>query len=939
MLGRLIKRLVGSGATRPETSASPELDQGRALFKQDRFMEAETCFRSALAGDPANAAARFYLCVALQRQGRLIEALREGLEAVKARPEERSWQDSIKYISVDAGKAEGVQASRSEAARRPDCAALLALGNALREAELADEAERAYRQAVALEPESPFAWRRLGGLLAAHDRWNEADACFSKSAAAGMTPDHLVRINESFLRGLDAPAPALLPATMDPGANHAAPEDAELVILVSGDSTYIRRFAPALIQSLGENAGLRCLFHAHVLDPEPDIPAMIGACGAGSSVPVAVSSERLPEGLAGDLVKTHCACARFRHLPALLARYNRPVMVLDLDVLVNGPLRLLLQRLGGHDVAMVRWHATRWDPWDALFASVSLYQPSAGGLRFAARASRYVAHFLDSGAALPAHPWQRAEYWFLDQVALFAARAASSLAADCSITWLPIHTMKVAHAVDEIPAASDAESPLWTVTFHVHDRAGAATPAAFTPQARNTKTDLARAMEAYKENRLEDAERLFRDIIQADPANAEAHFYRAASLVKLERSFDAARSALQAFRLAPGKIEWILSITNIVDRAGSGMDTASCQREIEAHGDCVAYLGMGQCLRQHGELQRAEAALRQALALEPSQPFAQRRLASLLAVLGKADEADALYQASAGMRLKPDAMLRLSAAWTEKTARQARSGARERAWAWHAPAPEHGAGLVVYAGGDSAYLRRFAGPLMESIRRNAGEPCRLHLHAIAPEPGLAEDLLARAGRCGLSLALTHGQEPDWLAGLGREARRTYYASVRFLLVPDLMEHYRAPLLLLDLDQLVVGPLRHIRQAMGDGDAGFVRWHPFLYEPWDQFWASMMWFAASAQSLDFARMLAAYIDRYIDARQLQWYLDQCAIFAAQAWARGRGARFTYLPPALAHLAEPGEHAFAPASAVIWSAIASLAEKEPLFNSPPFSDYLV
>ena len=91
--------------------------------------------------------------------------------------------------------------------------------------------------------------------------------------------------------------------------------------------------------------------------------------------------------------------------------------------------------------------------------------------------------------------------------------------------------------------------------------------------------------------------------------------------------------------------------------------------------------------------------------------------------------------------------------------------------------------------------------------------------------------------------------------------------------------------------------------------------------------------------DAAKDIPATWERFFREGRLHWYLDQCALFSAHAVCRNQGVRFAYLPPALAHLAGPGAAAFAPAQAVVWSAIASLVEKEPLFSSRPFTDYLV
>ena len=60
---------------------------------------------------------------------------------------------------------------------------------------------------------------------------------------------------------------------------------------------------------------------------------------------------------------------------------------------------------------MVRWHPTRWEPWEHFCASAIYAAPTAAGESFLDNTALYIAHFLGRGSPV----------WYLDQIALFAA--------------------------------------------------------------------------------------------------------------------------------------------------------------------------------------------------------------------------------------------------------------------------------------------------------------------------------------------------------------------------------------------------------------------------------------------------------------------------------------------------------------------------------------
>ncbi|MFM9969353.1 MAG: FkbM family methyltransferase, partial [Burkholderiales bacterium] len=70
------------------------------------------------------------------------------------------------------------------------------------------------------------------------------------------------------------------------------------------------------------------------------------------------------------------------------------------------------------DAAWIRMHDTRWDPWDAENACVAWFLPTPGGMAIA----REIKDYIEGEVAAGRSPW------FLDQIALFAARSRATRA-------------------------------------------------------------------------------------------------------------------------------------------------------------------------------------------------------------------------------------------------------------------------------------------------------------------------------------------------------------------------------------------------------------------------------------------------------------------------------------------------------------------------------
>ncbi len=111
--------------------------------------------------------------------------------------------------------------------------------------------------------------------------------------------------------------------------------------------------------------------------------------------------------------RTYYACARLRALPHLLALYQAPILVTDMDVGLSAPPDPIWQALGTADCGLIRFPAQSQPLWQEFFLALAAFRPSASGRRFAAMLAAYVEHFLE----------RREWVWSLDQAALYSAAA------------------------------------------------------------------------------------------------------------------------------------------------------------------------------------------------------------------------------------------------------------------------------------------------------------------------------------------------------------------------------------------------------------------------------------------------------------------------------------------------------------------------------------
>lgn len=288
-------------------------------------------------------------------------------------------------------------------------ARFLIQGNALRSLHRYSQAEDAYLAGLHHQPDHPFLKFRLVDLwLMTHQHQRAKDLLVSLRSRYLQALEHLFALPVP----PDAPAPS-------PVFGELQTQGANMVWLVAADAVYIQRYGLRLAQGLHKllsnpnpSAGPnppRITLHVHtVLDGTTPLPLEVLQAMA-ALVPMNATQRTIQlQGANANQRKAFFASERFLFLHELLHKYNRPLLVTDIDV---DPLKHpagLFARMGDGDVGHTRFGAIR-DAWDRYPATALWFQPTPAAIQFGQSLSATILSLLAQ------HP----EPWFVDQVALF----------------------------------------------------------------------------------------------------------------------------------------------------------------------------------------------------------------------------------------------------------------------------------------------------------------------------------------------------------------------------------------------------------------------------------------------------------------------------------------------------------------------------------------
>lgn len=197
-----------------------------------------------------------------------------------------------------------------------------------------------------------------------------------------------------------------------------------------------------------------------------------------------------------------------------------------------------------------------------------------------------------------------------------------------------------------------------------------------------------------------------------------------------------------------------------------------------------------------------------------------------------------------------------------------------------APAP----GGVLYLSCNYTYFRAFALPMVCSLREQSPD-IPVHLHIMDADDAQAAFAVDFCRALGLERFAVSVERPGLEKASG-VAARCYYHAVRFIRFYQHLKAYGCPLWLMDVDAVVHRDLAPLFDRVTDNDVA-MRIRPGRLEPWNQFNACVVGASTTARSLEYFRLLAAYVAEFHQRGALAWGIDQLAMYGVYADMADRG----------------------------------------------------
>jgi len=209
---------------------------------------------------------------------------------------------------------------------------------------------------------------------------------------------------------------------------------------------------------------------------------------------------------------------------------------------------------------------------------------------------------------------------------------------------------------------------------------------------------------------------------------------------------------------------------------------------------------------------------------------------------------------------------------------------------------ESGSRVTVFACMDSSYCSQYFGSLVASMRESAPD-ANLHIHVVNPPESLSRRLEAAKQLMGPD-RFSYGTEKVTLTSFSPEERKTYYASIRFVRLAELMRACPGVYFVMDADNVVRGDISRCAGLMSRCDV-MIR-NRFSLRPHLAVAACGILLADSDAARAFMDRTAAYIMNAFRTREIAWFLDQIALTTAmrgEGLGPPAGLRVAQLPRAL------------------------------------------
>lgn len=454
-----------------------------------------------------------------------------------------------------------------------------------------------------------------------------------------------------------------------------------------------------------------------------------------------------------------------------------------------------------------------------------------------------------------------------------------------------------------------------------------------TGEFEHASSSYVEGCQALARGDLAAAEVLLSNALEVNPDSFEALFALGTVLQRKNRLREAARCLVRAQGLAPEDANLGKSLYALFGQLSERTDPAG---GTGSDPDFIDWFARAHDHMSDGDFDAAEQCLRTSCELNPGWPFTHQRLGCIAANRGNMEEADAWFARSAACGLLPDVNICLGGAFLNGLEEVQHPVTTQVLLRFPARTLVGALRLVVFASGDPAYFRRFAHALVNSASRHGNAGLIWHFHLINPDEWIDDEFAELAGR-----------HPEYEFRLSTEARRfttveqakVYFACARYILFPEILRQNTLPVMLVDLDLLILGSLVSLAESLPVHDVALVNWGGHGWQIWDLYWASAVLAGTDDGAKCFFGRVAAYVRYFVAQGKGTWYLDQIALFAAASGNphSARPAAIVSIPAAACAVHHVSGSNPAP-TVIFWSVTYNIKANAPALGSQLFRRYL-
>lgn len=242
---------------------------------------------------------------------------------------------------------------------------------------------------------------------------------------------------------------------------------------------------------------------------------------------------------------------------------------------------------------------------------------------------------------------------------------------------------------------------------------------------------------------------------------------------------------------------------------------------------------------------------------------------------------------------------------------------------------------VYLVASDSVYFERYAKALSRSIEIYGGGKILLHFHIVNPN-AQAYDIFSE-----LSKRHSHVRgavESVDFGNLSEAQRKTYYSCVRYLVLAEIMSAFAVPIIVADIDQMLVSDPQPLFLLTGSADVALLRFENQSHNLFSFLSATLMVVQPTAGAREFVNALASNVRRSMsDPRNMTWHLDQAAL--AVTYLSEDRIKYSYIPHSIVHLGSGEPMPDRPADiGIFWSITNSIPENLKKIETGTFSEFM-